>query len=213
MDIEIRALSKKYKDQLVLNNINLDLSSGRIYGIIGRNGSGKTVLFKSIAGLIRPTSGYVKVDSKIVGKDMDFIESCGLIIENPGFLSNYSALNNLKMLAAIKGKVKKDEIKKYIAKVGLDPNSKKHVGKFSMGMKQRLAIAQAIMEDPDLIILDEPLNGLDNEGVKEMRELFLELKAQGKLIIMCSHNPEDIEILADEIWRMDKGEIVKQEKM
>lgn len=209
MEIIVENLKKSFKEQIAIRDINLNLSSGNIYGIIGRNGSGKTVLLKCIAGIMKPSSGRVTVDGKIVGKDMDFIEDMGIIIESPGFLPMYSGFNNLKMIASIRRKTDTEKIKETIKLVGLDPNSKKHVGKYSMGMKQRLGIAQAIMEDPELIILDEPMNGLDNDGVKEMRELFARLKEQGKLILMCSHNPDDIKILCDHVYEIDKGEISK----
>ncbi|MDO5718458.1 MAG: ATP-binding cassette domain-containing protein [Tissierellia bacterium] len=207
--IKINHAVKKYQENTVLNDINLEFESGNIYGIIGRNGSGKTVLLKSICGLIHLTGGEIIVNDKIVGKDIDFPENIGIIIETPGFLSNYSGFKNLQMLAGIKNKIQKNDIKESIKKVGLDPDSKKHVGKYSMGMKQRLGIAQAIMENPDILLLDEPMNGLDNQGVKEMRELFQKLKEEGKLMILCSHNPTDIEILCDHVYEIDRG-IIKQ---
>lgn len=213
MIIQVEDLVKDFKEERALDHVNLDLRPGKIYGIVGRNGSGKSVLMKCISGLMSPTSGRVLVDDKTVGKDMDFIYDMGLIIERPGFLGGYSAFKNLKFIASIRNDIDDEGIKKAIATVGLDPDSKKKVANFSMGMKQRLAIAQAIMENPSLIILDEPLNGLDNEGVEDIRALLLKIKKEDKLILLTSHNPEDIRILADEVYRMDKGRLTKDEDL
>lgn len=203
--IEITNLCKSFKDAKVLNDITIKIKKGNIIGIIGRNGSGKTVLFKCICGLVSPTKGTVKINNKILGKDMDIPDNIGAIIETPGFLPNYNGFKNLKFLAMIKNQISNEHIKDTIKLVGLNPDSKKHVGKYSLGMRQRLGIAQAIMENPDILILDEPMNGLDNEGVKDMRKLFLSLKEQGKTILLASHNKEDIEVLCDEVYMMDKG--------
>ena len=203
--IEITNLCKSFKDTKVLNDITIKIKKGNIIGIIGRNGSGKTVLFKCICGLISPTKGTVKINNKILGKDIDIPNNIGAIIETPGFLPNYNGFKNLKFLAMIKNQISNEHIKDTIKLVGLNPDSKKHVGKYSLGMRQRLGIAQAIMENPDILILDEPMNGLDNEGVKDMRKLFLSLKEQGKTILLASHNKEDIEVLCDEVYMMDKG--------
>lgn len=211
--IEITNLCKSFKDTKVLNDITIKIKKGNIIGIIGRNGSGKTVLFKCICGLISPTKGTVKINNKILGKDIDIPNNIGAIIENPGFLPNYSGFKNLKFLAMIKNQISNEHIKDTIKLVGLNPDSKKHVGKYSLGMRQRLGIAQAIMEDPDVLILDEPMNGLDNDGVQDMRKLFLKLKEQGKTILLASHNKEDIEVLCDVVYSMDKGilEVLKSE--
>ena len=209
--ISIENLNKQFKNQLVLNNINVKFSNGHIYGIIGRNGSGKTVLMKMILGFIKPTSGTIKVNGKQVGKEIDIPDDVGAIIETPGFLPEYSAFQNLKLMAMIRGKITNERIRETIKLVGLDPDSKKHVGKYSLGMRQRLGIAQAIMEDPQILLLDEPLNGLDNEGVEEMRNVLLKQKDQGKLIIIASHSKEDIDILCDEIFRFDHGKIIGHE--
>ena len=184
---------------------------GKIYGFVGRNGSGKTVLMKMILGFIKPTSGTIKVNGKQVGKEIDIPDDIGAIIETPGFLPEYSAFQNLKLMAMIRGKITNERIRETIKLVGLDPDSKKHVGKYSLGMRQRLGIAQAIMEDPQILLLDEPLNGLDNEGVEEMRNVLLKQKDQGKLIIIASHSKEDIDILCDEIFRFDHGKIIGHE--
>lgn len=203
--ISIENLNKQFKNQLVLNNINVKFSNGHIYGIIERNGSGKTVLLKCICGFLKPTTGVISVNHKIVGKDIDFPENLGFIIETPGFLLNYSGYKNLKYLASIRKKIDSNEIKESMSLVGLDSADKKHVGKYSLGMRQRLGIAQAIMEKPDILVLDEPMNALDKNGVEEMRRLFLKMKSEGKLILLTSHNREDIEILCDEVYEMEEG--------
>ena len=203
--ISIENLNKQFKNQLVLNNINVKFSNEHIYGIIGRNGSGKTVLLKCICGFLKPTTGVISVNHKIVGKDIDFPENLGFIIETPGFLLNYSGYKNLKYLASIRKKIDGNEIKESMSLVGLDSADKKHVGKYSLGMRQRLGIAQAIMEKPDILVLDEPMNALDKNGVEEMRRLFLKMKSEGKLILLTSHNREDIEILCDEVYEMEEG--------
>lgn len=203
--ISIENLNKQFKNQLVLNNINVKFSNRHIYGIIGRNGSGKTVLLKCICGFLKPTTGVISVNHKIVGKDIDFPENLGFIIETPGFLLNYSGYKNLKYLASIRKKIDGNEIKESMSLVGLDSADKKHVGKYSLGMRQRLGIAQAIMEKPDILVLDEPMNALDKNGVEEMRRLFLKMKSEGKLILLTSHNREGIEILCDEVYEMEEG--------
>lgn len=207
--IEINNLEKQFKNQLVLKNINMKFFKGKIYGIIGRNGSGKTVLLKCICGFLRPTSGHVSVNHKIIGQDIDFPQKLGFIIETPGFLMNYSGYKNLKYLASIKKEIDDIAIKEAMELVGLDPEDKKHVGKYSLGMRQRLGIAQAIMEKPDILILDEPMNGLDKSGVEEMRKLFLKIQSEGKLILLTSHNKEDTDVLCDEVYEMDMGNLMR----
>ena len=207
--IEINNLEKQFKNQLVLKNINMKFFKGKIYGIIGRNGSGKTVLLKCICGFLRPTSGHVSVNHKIIGQDIDFPQKLGFIIETPGFLMNYSGYKNLKYLASIKKEIDDIAIKEAMELVGLDTEDKKHVGKYSLGMRQRLGIAQAIMEKPDILILDEPMNGLDKSGVEEMRKLFLKIQSEGKLILLTSHNKEDIDVLCDEVYEMDMGNLMR----
>lgn len=207
--ISIERLTKKFNDVTVLNNITARFESGKVHGLIGRNGSGKTMLMKCICGIVPLTSGKISVNGKVIGKDVDIPDNVGVIIETPGFLPNYSAYNNLKFLAAIKNKIKKDEIRNAIKSVGLNPDDKKHVGKYSLGMRQRLGLAQAIMEDPELLILDEPMNGLDKDGVKDMRQYLLDLKAQGKTILIASHSAEDIDVLCDTVCEMDKGKLEK----
>ena len=185
--IQIENVTKKFGEAVVLDEINMELQPGNIYGLVGRNGSGKTMLMKCICGFVLPTSGTIHVNGKIVGKEIDIPDDIGIIIENPGFLPNYSGFKNLQLLAMIRNKIGKAQIKEAIRRVGLDPESKKHVGKYSLGMRQRLGLAQALMEDPSILLLDEPMNGLDNEGVEEIRKLILDLKQNGKLIIIASH--------------------------
>ncbi len=203
--ITVKNLTKKFKEATVLNNINIDFEAGKVHGLIGRNGSGKTMLMKCICGIVPYKIGEIRVNDKIIGKDVDIPANVGVIIETPGFLPNYSGFNNLKFLAKIKNKIGKDEIRKAISSVGLNPDDKKHVGKYSLGMRQRLGLAQAIMENPDLLILDEPMNGLDKDGVNDMRQYLLDLKNQGKTILIASHSAEDIDVLCDTVCEMDKG--------
>ena len=203
--IEVQNVVKRFRDQVVLKNVSISFEKGRIHGIVGRNGSGKTVLFKCICGLMHPEEGVIFVNGKRVGRDVDMPEDIGAIIEAPGFLPNYSGYKNLRFLANIRRKIGKEEILNVLKTVGLDPESRKHVGKYSLGMRQRLGIAQAIMEDPEILILDEPMNGLDNAGVQDIRALLLELKAQGKTILLASHNHEDIAALCDTVHEMDGG--------
>lgn len=206
--IIIENLTKSFKDTVVLKNINLTFEKGKIYGLIGRNGSGKTMLLKSICGFVPATEGRILVEGKVIGKEIDIPDNLGAIIETPGFLPNYNAYNNLKFLSVIQNKIKKEDIFNVIKTVGLDPTSKKHVGKFSLGMRQRLGIAQAIMENPEILILDEPMNGLDNAGVDDIRKILLHLKEEGKTIILASHSKEDIQILCDKVIEMDHGEVI-----
>ena len=183
----------------------MTFETNKIHGLIGRNGSGKTVLLKCICGFLPVTEGEIWVNGKRIGKDVPVCPDTGILIEMPGFLPNYNGYQNLKFLAAIQSKIKKDKIKEVIADVGLDPDSKKWVGKYSLGMRQRLGIAQAIMEDPSLLILDEPTNGLDKNGVEDLRNLLLRLKGEGKTILLASHSGEDIRLLCDTVCEMDNG--------
>ncbi len=203
--IEVKNVVKKWGNNTVLNSVSLNAERSEIIGIIGHNGSGKTVLMKCVCGFITPDSGEIYVSGKRVGRDVDIPKNIGLIIETPGFLNNFSGFGNLWQLARIRGRLTKRDVRAVMETVGLDPNEKKHVGKYSLGMRQRLGIAQAIMEDPDILILDEPLNGLDKEGVKYMRELFLKLKENGKTMIVASHNSVDIDVLCDRVFEINKG--------
>ncbi len=207
--IIIHDVTKNFRGNVVLNNVSLEIGSGTVTGLIGRNGSGKTVLMKCICGLISPTTGSITVQGKRVGKDVDIPDNIGVIIETPGFLPNFSGYKNLMQLARIKRKIGKNEVRAAMERVGLNPDDKKHVGKYSLGMRQRLGLAQAIMEDPDILILDEPMNGLDKDGVKDMRQYLLDLKNQGKTILIASHSAEDINMLCDTVCEMDKGKLEK----
>lgn len=207
--IKVKNVTKKFKEKVVLQDVSVHFGKGKISGIVGRNGSGKTMLMKCICGFVLPTSGTIEVDGKCIGTDVDFIEDTGVIIETPGFISYQSGMANLHNLASIRKKIGKEEMEKSMEAVGLDPHSKLHVGKYSLGMRQRLGIAQAIMENPGILILDEPMNGLDNQGVEDIRKILLDLKEQGKTILIASHNKEDIDILCDHVWEMDQG-IAKQ---
>lgn len=211
--IEIKHVSKQFKETLALQDVSITFEKNKIHGIIGRNGSGKTVLFKCICGLMYPDKGEVIVRGKIVGKDVDIPKGIGSIIEAPGFLPNYSGMKNLQFLAGINRTIDKKRIVESMELVGLDSESKKHVAKYSLGMRQRLGIAQAIMERPDILILDEPMNGLDNEGVIEIRDLLLKVKSFGTTIILASHNKDDIDTLCDTVQEMDKGKLIKNIKV
>lgn len=209
--IELIHVTKKFGQELVLKEVNLTLEQGRVYGIVGNNGSGKTVLMKCICGFLIPTTGLIQVFGSSIGQDVDFPESLGVIIETPGFLTNLTGRKNLEILAGMRRKIGPAEVQQVLEKVGLDPALKKPVANYSLGMRQRLGIAQAIMEDPKLLILDEPFNGLDRHGVGEIRKLLLELKEEGKTILLASHNEEDIRILCDEVYEMDGGVLRKCE--
>lgn len=209
--VEIKHVTKRYGKIEVLKDVSLTCKAGKIYGLIGRNGSGKTVLLKSICGFVLPTSGEVRVQGQQVGKDVDFPTDIGFIIESPGFLARESGLQNLMHLASIRGKASAKDVRQSMYTVGLDPDLRKPVGKYSMGMRQRLGIAQAIMENPNILILDEPMNGLDNQGVTDIRQVLKQLKASGKTILIASHFQEDIDLLCDEVYEMDAG-IIKRKK-
>lgn len=204
-EIIIENLSKTIKNNKILDNVNLTFESGHVYGLVGRNGSGKTMLLRAICGLIFPDSGKVIIDGKQLHKDISFPESCGIIIENTDLLPNFSAFDNLKMLSEIKNTANDNMIKSAIKSVGLDPDSKKKVKIFSLGMKQRLSIAQALFEDPDILLLDEPTNALDEDGVNDVRRILLEQKKKNKLIIIASHNKEDISLLSDTVISVSNG--------
>ncbi|MGU8435279.1 ATP-binding cassette domain-containing protein [Clostridium perfringens] len=205
--IDFENYKKEIKGITILDYISIKIKQGYIYGFVGRNGSGKSMLFKAICGLIKPTSGFVRVNGKVIGKDADFPDDIGILIESPGFLEHISGFDNLKYLASIQNKINDKEIKEAMSIVGLDQNDKRAVNKYSLGMKQRLGIAQAIMENPSLVILDEPMNGLDKQGVEDIRNLILNLKKNGVTILLASHNPDDIKLLCDKVYEIDKGRI------
>ncbi len=208
--IVIKKASKKIRDTYIYKDIDVVCESGSIVGLIGKNGAGKTMLLKSICGLTPYDEGEISVMGKKIGSDVEIPDSIGVIIEVPGFLPNLSGYKNLKYLADIKGKLNKEQIYEAIRQVGLDPEDKKRVGKYSLGMRQRLGIAQALMEDPDILLLDEPMNGLDNKGVSDVKEILRGLREKGKTIILASHHMEDIDELCDKVYVMDGGEIIKK---
>ena len=205
MVIDVKNISLTIKKQKILDNVSLSCDEGKIYGLVGRNGSGKTMLMKCICGFIRPDEGEIRVLDKKIGKDCDFAPDTGIIIETPGFIGHYSGFKNLKLLAGINRKINDDKIREVMEFVGLDPKMKKSVRKYSLGMRQRLGLAQAIMEDPKVLILDEPMNGLDKEGVEDMRKYLLKLREEGKTILIASHSSEDIAVLCDKTYEMEKG--------
>lgn len=207
--IDIKNVSLTLSKNQILKQIHVSFEKGMIHGLVGRNGSGKTMLMKCICGFVKPSEGTITVNDKVIGKEVDFPESVGIIIETPGFIPYYSGYKNLKLLADLRGTAKKQDVEESMKMVGLDPALKRHVRKYSLGMRQRLGLAQAIMENPDILILDEPFNGLDKEGVAEIREYLLGLKKQGKTILLCSHSTEDIDILCDTVYEMDKGVCTK----
>lgn len=208
--IKVDNAVKKFDKYIVLDHVNITCNKGEICGIVGRNGSGKTVLFKSICGFVKLNEGTITVNGKVMGKDLRVLKKAGIIIEEPGFLRNKSGMKNLEYLYMINNKRDKKYLRSVMENVGLDPYSRKKVGKYSLGMRQRLAIAQATMEDQDIIILDEPMNGLDNHGVQEVREYLLQLKKQGKTILIASHNREDIDVLCDKVYEMDNGRVISE---
>lgn len=203
--IDVKNVSKKFGTETAVKDVSLSLDKGKIYGITGRNGSGKTVLFKLIIGFLKPDKGVILVEGKQIGKDIDFAENTGIIIETPGFSGSFSGCKNLEYLAGIRKQIGKERIRESMELVGLDPDSRKKVKKYSLGMRQRLGIAQAIMENPHILILDEPMNGLDRQGVEDIRALFLDLKEKGTTILLASHNKEDMEYLCDEVYEMEEG--------
>lgn len=205
--VRLEDYCKSFKSAEVLKNINLTLESGKVIGLKGKNGSGKTTLMRAISGLILPTSGKVYINDKELGRHISFPPSIGILIENPSFISNYTGFKNLKILASIQNRISDDEIRDAIRKVGLDPDDKRTFKKYSLGMKQRLGIAAAIMERPDIVILDEPINALDEAGAGLIKGLLDELKANGSLIIIACHDTEELNYLSDEIYEIYDGEI------
>lgn len=200
-------VTKQYGGITVLSDICMELHEGNIYGLVGRNGCGKTMLMKCVSGFVRPTSGTITIDGKRLYQEIDMPQDMGIIIENPGFIPNYSGYKNLKLLASVKNVIGRKQIVKYMEKLGLDARSRKHVSSYSLGMKQKLGIIQAVMEKPSLLILDEPMNGLDYDSVRLVRELLKEIADEGTLILLASHNREDIEVLCDRVYYMDAGKL------
>lgn len=203
--IQVEGIRMRFGADTVIKDITCTWEAGKIHGIVGRNGSGKTVLMKCICGFLRPTRGQARVFGRTIGKDVDFAPDTGMLIEAPGFLPHETGMNNLLWLARLSGLKGRERVRACIEMVGLDPNLKKGVGKYSMGMRQRLGIAQALLDDPRLLILDEPTNGLDKQGVRDVHALLTCLKAQGKTVLLASHNPLDISGLCDSVREMDGG--------
>lgn len=207
MEIEVRNLTKKISGNLILDNINMKMTRRKIYGLKGKNGSGKTMLMRAICGLILPTEGEVVIDGQVLGKDISFPNSLGALIESPGFISNYSGFENLKILSEIQDKIDDNKINEVLTMVGLDPKEKKKFKKYSLGMKQKLGIAAAIMEEPEIIILDEPTNALDESSVISLRKTLQKYRDAGALIIISCHDSEELEFLSDEIFFMENGRL------
>ena len=212
MVIQVENVSKTIKGNMVIDCVSAEFSSGKVYGLQGINGSGKTMLMRLISGLIYPTEGCIVIDGKILGKEIAFPESIGILIENPAFLDNYSGFANLKLLASIQNKIDDKQIYKTLERVGLEPDSRKKYKKYSLGMKQKLGIAGAVMEKPELLILDEPANALDKEGIERLKKIVQEEKERGALIILSCHDSALLEAMADVIYSMENGRLLKQEE-
>ena len=210
MNIQVVEVTKRIRKNLILNNVSLEMESGKIYGLQGPNGSGKTMLMRLLCGLIKANKGKVLIDGKEIGKDIDFPESVGLLIENPAFWGNYTGLKNLELLAELQKRIDTEQIRETISDVGLDPDDKRHFSKYSLGMKQRLGIAAAIMEKPEIILLDEPTNALDERGVAEICDLIRREKERGALIVIACHDADILENLADEIYTIYEGKVERK---
>lgn len=211
MKLVANNICKKIKGKTILNNISLEMETGKIYGVWGRNGSGKTMLFRALSGLMKIDSGKIYWNDKELHKDFSVLPSQGIVLEHAGLYPNMTGVENLSYLAQLRGVVGRQEIEEAIQRVGLDPQDKRVFRKYSMGMKQRLVIAQAIMERPDVIMLDEPTNGLDESGIKEIRKLIEQEKERGALILLASHNQDDMRILADQVYKIADGSIERKE--
>ena len=212
-EIKIEDLSKQIKGALILDKVSITLTSGKIYGLRGKNGSGKTMLMRAMAGLLIPDAGFVIINGKTLHKDISFPESIGILIENPSFLPQYTGFKNLKLLAGLTGGISDEDIKMALDRVGLDPEDKRTYRKYSLGMKQKLGIANAIMGEPDIIILDEPINALDEESVKKIKKVLLEIRDKDKLIIIACHDREELEYLSDIIYEIKDGSIVDRKEI
>ena len=209
MYIKITDVNKTIKKAPILRDINLEFTGGKVYGLRGKNGSGKTMLMRAICGLITPDSGIIDIDGKILGKDISFPESIGVLIENPSFIGNYTGFKNLKVLASIQNRIGDEQIRKALEDIGLDPDDKRTYRKYSLGMKQKLGIAAAVMENPDIIILDEPTNALDTAGVKLVKGILQKQKERGALCILSCHDLPVLESLSDEIIKLEEGKIIE----
>lgn len=207
-NIKIVNYCKKIRKKVILEDINMELSGGKVYGLKGKNGSGKTMLMRAVCGLILPTSGYVSIDGKIIGWDISFPPSVGVMIENPSFIDGYTGFRNLKLIASINNRINDERIKETLAQVGLEWDDKRTYHKYSLGMKQRLGIAAAVMEKPRIVILDEPVNALDEFGAEMVRDILAKLKEDGSVIIIACHDTEELKYLSDEIFTVSEGKIV-----
>ena len=212
MVLQAKHVTKSIRGRTVLSDVNLRLESGTVYGFVGRNGSGKTMLFRALSGLISVSSGEVDLDGKVLRRDFDVLPNLGITLETTGLFPSYTGVENLAYLAGIRNRIGMSEIRRAIQRVGLDPEDRRTYRKYSMGMKQRLALAQAVMERPDIIMLDEPTNGLDEDGVDMIRKLILAEKERGAMILVASHNKEDIHILADQVYRISAGVVSQREE-
>lgn len=210
MELIVTNISKKIKRNVILSNISLYLKSGNIYGFVGPNGSGKTMLFRALSGLMKVDSGEIRLDEKVLKKDIDILPNLGIILENAWLYPEFTGMENLEMLAKVNKKVQREEIENTIRRVGLNPADKRLYRKYSLGMKQRIVIAQAIMEQPDILMLDEPTNALDENGIDKIRHIILEEKERGALILIASHNKEDITLLADQVFYINNGSLINQ---
>lgn len=208
MYMELSGIGKNIRKTTVLHDINLRLEGGKAYGLRGKNGCGKTMLMRVMSGLIKPTYGKVVINGRELWKDMTFPDSIGVLIENPSFIDGYTGYKNLKMLADIKGEIGEQEVREAMEKTGLDSYDKRKYRKYSLGMKQKLGIACAFMEHPDIVIMDEPINAIDSNGVELVRKIMDELKSEGRIIVIACHDAEEMEQLADEIFVMEDGTIV-----
>lgn len=211
MNISINAASKYIRGNLILQNVDISLTGGKIYGLQGPNGSGKTMLMRLICGLMRPNKGAVYIDGKQLHKELDFPGSLGMLIENPAFLPQYTGVENLRLLAEIKGIAGIEDIRRTLLAVGLDPDDKRKYRKYSLGMKQRLGIAAAVMEKPELILLDEPTNALDDSGVEQICSLIRGERDRGALVILACHDASILEKLADEIYTVIDGRVTRKD--
>lgn len=212
-NIKIVNYCKMIKKKVILDNINIEMESGKVYGLKGKNGSGKTMLMRAVCGLILPTSGYVSINDKIIGQDMSFPPSIGVLLENPSFIDGYTGYRNLKLIASINNRINDEQIKDTLTEIGLEWYDKRTYRKYSLGMKQRLGIAAAVMEKPDIVILDEPVNALDESGAEMVRNILAKLKSTGSVIIIACHDTEELRYLSDEIFTISDGNIIKHEEV
>lgn len=209
MTLTAEHVCKTIRNAPILQDVNLTLEGGTVYGFVGRNGSGKTMLFRALSGLMKLTQGTVSLDGQVLHRDFSVLPSLGIVLEHVGMYPNLTGVENLRYLAGLTRRAGEADIRTAIERVGLDPDDKRTYRKYSLGMKQRLAIAQAIMEKPDVLMLDEPTNGLDDDGVRKIRDLILEEKARGAIVLLASHNQEDIRILSDHLFRIEQGRLEK----